>query len=166
MAQVTLKGSPVATSGDLPHVGAQAPDFKLTKKDLSEASLADYKGKRVILNIFPSLDTSTCAASVRQFNKRASDLDNTVVLCISADLPFAQNRFCGAEGISNVETLSNFRDGDAFAKAYGVLMEDGPLRGLDARSVVVIDESGKVIYNQLVNEIVDEPDYDAAIAVL
>lgn len=166
MAQVTLKGSPFHTSGELPPVGSQAPDFRLVKKDLSEVSLADYKGKKVILNIFPSIDTSTCAASVRQFNAKAASLENTQVLCISADLPFAQARFCGAEGISNVETLSSFRDQDAFAKSYGVLMTDGPLKGLDARSVVVIDEDGKVVYNELVNEIVDEPDYQSALNAL
>lgn len=165
MTKVTLKGNPVNTSGSLPETGSTARDFTLVKTDLSEGSLADYKGKKVILNIFPSIDTGTCAKSVRKFNEKASGLGNTVVLCISKDLPFAQSRFCGAEGIENVIMLSNFRDSD-FARAYGIELEDGPLKGLNARSVVVIDESGKVIYTQLVNEIVDEPDYASALKAL
>ncbi|MAE87378.1 MAG: lipid hydroperoxide peroxidase [Flammeovirgaceae bacterium] len=165
MGQVTLKGNPVSTSGDLPGTGAQAPSFTLVKNDLSEVSLADYKGKKVVLNIFPSIDTGTCAASVRHFNEDASKLDNTVVLCISKDLPFAQARFCGAEGIDKVETLSAFRSDD-FAKDYGIEMTSGPLKSLTARSVVVLDEEGKVTYTQLVDEIVDEPDYDSALKAL
>lgn len=165
MAQVTLKGNAVSTSGDLPSTGSAAPDFKLVKTDLSEVSLSDFKGKKVVLNIFPSIDTGTCATSVREFNKKASELDNTVVLCISKDLPFAQARFCGAEGIDKVETLSAFRS-DTFAKDYGIEMTDGPLKGLTARSVVVLDAEGKVTYTQLVSEIVDEPDYEGALKAL
>lgn len=165
MAQVTLKGNPVQTSGSLPAVGSVAPDFTLVKSDLSEVSLANYKGKKVILNIFPSIDTGTCATSVRSFNKEAAGLENTVVLCISKDLPFAQARFCGAEGIDSVITLSAFRDTD-FAASYGVDMVDGPLKGLTARSVVVVDEAGKVAYTQLVSEIVNEPDYASALKAL
>ncbi|WP_421870276.1 thiol peroxidase [Marinoscillum sp.] len=165
MAQVTLKGNAVSTSGDLPSSGSAAPDFKLVKTDLSEVSLSDFKGKKVVLNIFPSIDTGTCATSVREFNKKASELDNTVVLCISKDLPFAQARFCGAEGIDKVETLSAFRS-DTFAKDYGIEMTDGPLKGLTARSVVVLDADGKVTYTQLVSEIVDEPDYEGALKAL
>jgi len=165
MSQVTLKGNPVNTVGTLPAKGVEAPNFTLVKSDLSEVSLSDYKGTRVILNIFPSIDTGTCATSVRQFNQKASDLDNTVVLCISKDLPFAHNRFCGAEGIKNVVSLSAFRD-SSFEKAYGVGMVDGPLKGLVARSVVVVDEEGKVAYTQLVGEIVDEPDYESALKAL
>lgn len=165
MAQVTLKGNPVHTIGELPEKGTQASDFKLVKTDLSEVSLDDFNGKQVILNIFPSVDTGTCATSVRKFNEKAAKLDNTVVLCISKDLPFAHARFCGAEGIESVESLSAFRNED-FAKAYGIGLTDGPLKGLLARSVVVLDEGGKVKYSQLVPEIVDEPDYDSALAAL
>ncbi len=165
MAQITLKGNAINTVGDLPKNGAKAADFKLVKTDLSEAGLSDFKGKKVILNIFPSVDTGTCATSVRKFNEKASSLDNTVVLCISADLPFAQGRFCGAEGIENVEMLSTFRN-DSFAKDYGVLIVDGPLKGVNARSIVVVGEDGNVKYSELVPETVDEPNYDAAIAAL
>lgn len=165
MATITLKGNAVHTSGDLPVVGSQAPDFKLVKNDLSESSLSDYKGSKVILNIFPSIDTGTCAASVRQFNKEAAELDNTKVLCISRDLPFAQARFCGAEGIANVVNLSDFRTG-SFGKDYGLQIVDGPLNGLLSRSVVILDESGKVIYTEQVPEIVDEPNYKAALEAL
>ncbi|MCB0486160.1 MAG: thiol peroxidase [Flavobacteriaceae bacterium] len=165
MATITLKGNAVHTSGDLPAVGSQAPDFKLVKNDLSESSLSEYKGSKVILNIFPSIDTGTCAASVRQFNKEAAELDNTKVLCISRDLPFAQARFCGAEGIANVINLSDFRTG-SFGKDYGLQIVDGPLNGLLSRSVVVLDESGKVIYTEQVPEIVDEPNYKAALEAL
>lgn len=165
MGQVTLKGNPVSTSGSLPSSGEAAPSFSLVKPDLSETSLSDYKGKKVVLNIFPSIDTGTCAASVRHFNQKAAELDNTVVLCISKDLPFAQARFCGAEGIDKVETLSAFRS-DAFAQNYGIEMTDGPLKGLIARSVVVIDESGTVKYTELVKEIVDEPNYEEALKAL
>ena len=159
MAKITLKGNPINTFGELPAVGTQAPDFKLVANDLSEKTLADYKGRKVVLNIFPSLDTPTCAASVRRFNAEASKLENTVVLCISKDLPFAQARFCGAEGLDKVHTLSDFRGG-AFGKDYGVEITDGPLAFLESRAVVVLDENGKVTYTQQVPEIVDEPDYE------
>ena len=162
MANITFKGNPVHTTGELPGKGASAPDFTLVKGDLSEVKLSDYKGKHVVLNIFPSLDTGTCAASVRRFNKEAASLSNTVVLGISADLPFAAGRFCSAEGIENVVTLSTFRD-NTFGKDYGLLMSDGPLEGLLARAVVVVDPAGKVIYTKLVPEIAQEPDYHSAI---
>lgn len=165
MATTKLKGNEVHTSGELPQVGTQAANFELTKTDLSTTTLADYAGSRLILNIFPSIDTATCATSVRQFNAKAASLVNTKVLCISRDLPFAQKRFCGAEGIENVETASDFITG-AFGKNYGVELIDGPLRGLHARSVVVLDENGKVIYTELISEITEEPNYDAAIAAL
>lgn len=165
MAQITLKGNEINTNGNLPVVGEVAPSFSLVKSDLSEASLSSFEGKKVILNIFPSLDTGTCAASVRTFNKSAASLDNTVVLCISADLPFAHSRFCEAEGIENVTTLSSFRSQD-FATKYGINIVNGPLEGLCARSVVVIDEDGKVKYTELVSETVDEPDYEAALSIL
>lgn len=165
MAQVTLQGHPVQTNGDMPAIGSQAVGFSLVKTDLSLASLADFSGKKVILNIFPSVDTGTCATSVRKFNAHAGSMDNTVVLCISQDLPFAHARFCGAEGIENVVSLSAFRSDD-FAKNYGVEMIDGPLQGLTARSVVIINEQGEVVYTELVPEIVDEPNYDAALAAL
>ncbi|MSP18686.1 MAG: thiol peroxidase [Bdellovibrionales bacterium] len=164
MSQVTLKGNPFNTYGQLPKVGSLAPDFKLTKLDLSEANLATYAGKRKVLNIFPSVDTPTCATSVRKFNEQASALKNTVVLCISADLPFAQKRFCGAENISNVESLSTFRS--HFGKDYQLEMTDSPLRGLCSRAVVVLDENNKVIHTEQVSEIANEPNYDAVIAVL
>lgn len=163
MAKITFKDNPVNTVGELPAVGAVAPNFMLVKADLSELSLSDLKGKNVILNIFPSIDTGVCATSVRKFNKEASALNNTTVLCISADLPFASGRFCGAEGLEEVVTLSTFRDNNAFANAYGVLMADGPLKGLLARSVVVVNSEGKVVYNELVPEIAQEPDYNSAI---
>ena len=159
MATVTFKGTPVKVSGELPAVGTQAPDFKLVGSGLNEISLADFKGKRVVLNIFPSLDTGVCATSVRKFNEWNSKQENTVVLCISKDLPFAHGRFCGAEGLENVVTGSDFRYNN-FATDYGVLMQDGPLAGLMARSVVAIDENGVVTYNQLVPEIVEEPGYE------
>ncbi len=165
MAQITLKGNPINTSGNLPKTDNQAPDFQLTGQDLQPKKLSDFLGKRIVLNIFPSIDTGTCAASVRQFNKKAATLDNTVVLCISNDLPFAQSRFCGAEGIENVVTLSGFRNPE-FATDYGVLLVDGPLAGLLARSVVVIDEKGQVLHTELVSETADEPNYEAAIQVL
>lgn len=165
MAKVTLEGNPFQTNGELPQVGTLAPDFKGVKGDLSEVKLSDYKGKKVVLNIFPSLDTGVCAASVRRFNKEASDLDNTVVLCISKDLPFAQTRFCTTEGLKNVVPLSQFRC-DCFEKGYGVLLTEGPLKGLLARAVVVVNEEGRVVYTQLVDEIRNEPDYDKAIAAL
>ena len=151
--------------GILPTNGSKAPDFQLTKNDLSSASLSDYSGKKVVLNVFPSIDTGTCAQSVRQFNEEAAELDNTVVLCISKDLPFAQARFCGAEGIENVEMLSDFRDGN-FGKAYSLAFSDGPLMPLHSRAVVVLDESGTIIYSEQVPEIVDEPNYKAALEAL
>jgi len=165
MAEITLKGNKINTIGNLPAVGTQLPDFKLVKNDLSIARLADYAGKRLVLNIFPSLDTGTCASSVRYFNQEASSLENTVVLCISKDLPFAQARFCGAEGLTNVETLSDFRNGK-FGKDYQVEIVDGPLANLESRAVIVADETGKIIYTQQVPEIVDEPDYAPVLAAL
>ncbi len=163
MAQVTLKGNPIHTNGDLPQVGAKAPDFKLTTGDLKDVTLADFRGKRKILNIVPSLDTAVCATSTRKFNQTGGKLPNTVVLVVSADLPFAAKRFCTTEGLQNVVTLSLIR-GKHFAKDYGVLLQDGPLAGLTARAVVVLDENDKVIHRQFVPEIGQEPDYDAALA--
>lgn len=165
METVTFKGNPVELSGKFPTVGAQAPEFTGVKGDLSVACLSDFKGKRVILNIFPSLDTGVCAASVRRFNKESSSLENTAVLCLSNDLPFAQSRFCTTEGLEGVVPLSTFRSKD-FDEKYGLRMESGPLQGLLARAVVIIDESGKIIYTELVPEITQEPDYAAALAVL
>ena len=165
MATVTLKGNELHTLGNLPSTGSKAPDFQLTKNDLSLATLADFKGKKLVLNIFPSVDTGTCAQSVREFNKKAAGLGDTVVLCISKDLPFAQARFCGAEGIENVVMLSDFRDGN-FGKAYQVAFTNGPLQPLLSRSVVVIGEDGTVAYAQQVAETVDEPDYSAALEAL
>ena len=165
MAQVTLRGNPVQVEGELPKTGTQAPDFTLTAGDLSDATLATFAGKRKVLNIFPSVDTPTCATSVRTFNAQANELANTVVLCISADLPFAQARFCGSEGLENVKNLSDFRDSD-FAVDYGVSIADGPLRGLTARAVVVLDENDNVLHSELVSEIGQEPNYEAALAVL
>jgi len=165
MASVTLKGNTINTLGTLPSTGSKAPEFQLTKNDLSTVSLSDYQGSRVVLNIFPSVDTGTCAQSVRQFNQEAAELDNTIVLCISKDLPFAQARFCGAEGIDNVEMLSDFRDGN-FGKAYNLEFTDGPLAPLHSRAVVVVDENGKVIHTEQVPEIVDEPNYKAALEAL
>jgi thiol peroxidase len=165
MAQVTLKGNPIHTNGELPALGAKAPDLKLTGGDLKDVSLADYKGKRKILNIVPSLDTAVCATSTRRFNESAGKLPNTVVLVISADLPFAAKRFCTTEGLQSVVPLSLMRDKN-FAKDYGVLLQDGPLAGLCARAVVVLDENDKVVHRQLVPEIGQEPDYDAALAAV
>ena len=165
MATVTLKGNEIHTLGNLPSSGSEAPNFILTKNDLSSATLSDYKGQKVVLNIFPSVDTGTCAQSVRQFNQEAAELENTKVLCISKDLPFAQARFCGAEGIDKVETLSDFRDGN-FGKAYNVEFTDGPLQGLLSRAVVVLDENGTITYAEQVAEIVDEPNYKAALEAL
>jgi thiol peroxidase len=164
MAQTALGGNPVNTIGDLPSVGSATPAFTVTKADLSDITPADLAGQRVVINIFPSLDTATCATTVRKFNELASGLDNTTVLCVSADLPFAQARFCGAEGLSNVTTGSTFRSD--FGTAYGVKMIDGKLAGLMARSVVVLDENGTVVHSQLVPEVAQEPDYDAAVASL
>lgn len=165
MATITLKGNAIQTSGDLPAKGTKAPNFELVKTDLSKATLKDFEGTRLILNIFPSLDTGTCAASVRRFNKEAAELDNTKVLCISRDLPFAQARFCGAEGLNNVITLSDFAT-QQFGKDYNVEITSGPLAYLLSRAVVVLDENHRVIYTQQVPEIVDEPDYQQALAAL
>ena len=165
MASVTLKGDTIHTLGNLPATGSKAPDFTLTKSDLSSATLSDYKGKKVVLNIFPSIDTGTCAQSVRQFNEEAAELTNTTVLCISKDLPFAQARFCGAEGIDNVEMLSDFKDGN-FGKAYQLEFTNGPLAPLHSRAVVVLDENGTVLYTEQVPEIVDEPNYKGALEAL
>lgn len=164
MAKITLKGNEINTSGNLPEVGTEAKNFELVANDLSVKTLNDYKGTKLVLNIFPSLDTPTCAASVRKFNEVASSLENTKVLCISKDLPFAQARFCGAEGLDNVETLSDFRG--TFADDYGLKIIDGPLAGLCSRAVVVIDENGKITYTQQVPEIVDEPNYDEVLKAL
>jgi len=165
MVQFKLKGNTFNTTGNLPAVGTAAPDFSLTKTDLSEITLKDLKGKRVVLNIFPSLDTAVCAASVRRFNAEASKLDNTVVLCASMDLPFAHARFCTTEGLNDVVSVSDFRTG-AFGRAYGIRIADGPLAGLLARSVVIIDPDGKVTYTQLVPETTEEPNYDDVLAAL
>ncbi len=165
MATITLKGNAINTSGSLPAVGSDLPAFKLVKSDLSEASAADFAGKKLVLNIFPSLDTGICAASVRRFNQDAAALGDTVVLCISADLPFAHSRFCVAEGIENVVSLSTFRSPE-FAAAYGLGIVDGPLKGLLSRAVIVADASGKVLYTEQVPEIVQEPDYEKALAAL
>ncbi|TLP79791.1 thiol peroxidase [Maribacter sp. ACAM166] len=165
MASITLKGSAVHTVGSLPASGEKAPDFQLTKNDLSTVKLSDYEGSRVVLNIFPSVDTGTCAQSVRQFNQEAAELDNTIVLCVSKDLPFAQARFCGAEGIENVEMLSDFKDGN-FGKSYHVDFSDGPLAPLHSRAVVVVDEKGTILYTEQVTEITEEPNYKAALEAL
>ncbi len=165
MSTITFKGASVSTNGRLPEPGTPAPDFRLVKTDLSELSLSELRGKRVVLNIFPSADTGVCAMSVRKFNQDAASLAETVVLAISKDLPFAQARFCTTEGIERVIPLSAFRD-TGFENAYGVLMTDGPLRGLFSRAVVVIDEVGKVLYTEQVPEIAQEPDYAAALAAL
>lgn len=165
MASVTLQGKEIHTSGELPAVGSRAPDFHLVDGKLGDVHLADYSGRRKLLNIVPSLDTPTCATSTKKFNDYASNHPDAVMLVISADLPFAMGRFCGAEGIDNVVPLSMMRS-RAFAKDYGVLITDGPLAGITARAVVVLDENDKVVYTQLVPEIGDEPDYDAALAAL
>lgn len=164
MAKVTLKGNPFNTSGELPAAGKQAPAFTLVKTDLSEIKNSELQGKRVVLNIFPSVDTPTCATSVRTFNQKASELDNTVVVCVSQDLPFALARFCGAEGLDKVIPASAFRS--SFASDYGVKLVDGPLSGLTARAVVVLDADGKVLHNELVSEVAHEPNYDAALKAL
>lgn len=165
MSQVLFKGITVNTVGSLPAVGTKSPDFSLTATDLSQKSLSDFEGKKIVLNIFPSIDTGTCAMSVRTFNQKVSSMADTVVLCISKDLPFAQGRFCAAEGIDNVVTLSEYKD-NSFSEAYGVRFSDGPLQGLLSRAVVVLDESGKVLYTEQVAETTNEPDYQAAIAAL
>jgi len=165
MAQVTRRGNPVQIKGELPQVGSTAPAFTLVGGDLADVTLETFAGKRKVLNIFPSVDTPTCATSVRKFNAQANDLTNAVVLCISADLPFAQARFCGAEGLENVKNLSTMR-GAEFMETYGVAIVDGPMAGLTTRAVVVLDEDNKVLHSELVPEIGQEPDYDAALAVL
>lgn len=162
MADITLGGNPIHTSGELPKVGSKAPDFKLTAADLKDLSLADFRGKRKVLNIVPSLDTPVCATSTRRFNEAAAKLANTVVLVVSADLPFASKRFCATEGLTNVTTLSTLRS--SFARDYGIALVDGPLAGVTGRAVVVLDENDNVIHSQLVPEIKQEPDYDAALA--
>lgn len=162
MATITLKGNTIHTSGNLPKVGEKAPNFSLTTTDLGVKTLADFSGKKLILNIFPSIDTGTCAASVRNFNKEAAALQNTKVLCISRDLPFAQARFCGAEGIENVVNLSDFATG-SFGKDYGLEIIDGPLAHLHSRAIVILDEKGIVTYTEQVAEIVDEPNYKNAL---
>lgn len=164
MATITLKGNSIHTSGELPKVGSALPDWKLTKADLADVRAKEYAGKRKILNIFPSVDTAVCAMSVRKFNEKAAALKNAVVLCISADLPFAQKRFCGAEGLANVETLSTFRS--PFARELGLEIADGPLAGLCSRAVIVTDENDKVLYTEQVAEIASEPNYDKALATL
>lgn len=165
MATVTLKGHQINTSGNLPKVGEKAPDFKLTNTELQTITLADFKGQKLVLNIFPSVDTGTCAQSVRTFNKEASHLNNTKVLCISRDLPFAQARFCGAEGLENVVNLSDYKDGN-FGKTYGLDFTDGPLESLLSRSIVVINENGVITHTEQVSETVDEPNYKAALDAL
>jgi thiol peroxidase len=165
MANITLKGNPIHTSGNLPSIGTKIPDLKLTAADLSEYNLSSVTGKKAVLNIFPSIDTSVCAASVRKFNAEASSLENTVVLCISADLPFAQSRFCGAEGLKNVVNLSVFRNPE-FGEKLGITITDGGLRGLLSRCIIVLDAAGKVVYTEQVPEIAQEPDYSRALAAV
>lgn len=166
MAKITLGGNETNTIGNLPAVGSDAPDFLLVKRDMSEVSLASYHGQKVILNIYPSIDTGVCAMSTSKFNKEASQLENTRIVCISRDLPFALNRYCEAEGISNLDNLTNFRDNGAFGKDYGVEIVDGAFKGLNARAVVVVDENGKVTYTELVPEVGQEPNYEKALASL
>ncbi len=166
MAKITLGGAPASTVGDLPKVGSDAPDFLLTTPDMKTISLDDVKGKKVVLNIFPSVDTGVCASSVREFNQHASKLENTSVICVSMDLPFAQARFCGAEGIENVTMGSGFKDGGNFGKAYGVEITESAFTGLYARAIVVLDESGKVTYTELVPEVGQAPNYEAALAAV
>lgn len=165
MANITLKGNAIHTIGSLPEIGTKAANFSLKTVNLETKSLADFLGKKIILNIFPSIDTGTCAASVREFNKRAAQLENTVVLCVSKDLPFAQARFCGAEGIANVEMLSDFTTGN-FGKTYELDITDGPLAYLHSRAVIIIDEKGTIAYAEQVSEIADEPNYEAALKVI
>jgi thioredoxin-dependent peroxiredoxin len=165
MARITLKGKPITTCGTLPVKGSKAPDFTLTKADLSDVSLSSLAGKKIVLNIFPSIDTSVCAMSVRRFNAEAGKLENTLVLCISADLPFATTRFCGTEGLRNVVTLSTFRHPE-FGDVYGVRIVDGTMAGLMSRAIVVIDEKGSVVYTEQVPEIAQEPNYAAALKAI
>lgn len=163
MATITLEGNPIHTAGELPAKGKQAPDFCLTNKDMGDTRLADFAGKKIIMNVFVSIDTGICADSTRRFNEEVSKMDNTVALCISADLPFALARYCGAEGLDNVITLSAFRSPE-FGKSYGLGITDGPIRGLMSRAIIIIDESGKVIYTQQVPEIAQDPDFEDALA--
>ncbi len=165
MAKITIGGNPISTCGELPEVGQQAPDFIFTKTDLSDISLKDIAGKKAVLNIFPSIDTPICAMSVRKFNAEINKFENAVVLCISADLPFAHERFCGAEGLENVISVSELRNRD-FGENYGLRITDGPIAGLLARAVIILDETGKVVYTQLVPEIKQEPDYEKALELL
>ena len=165
MAEITLGGNPVHTEGTVPEPGASAPDFTLTGGDLGPITKADFAGQNLVLNIFPSVDTPTCANSVRQFNERAAGMENTTVLCVSADLPFAQGRFCGAEGLENVKTASTFKNPE-FLETYGVAMADGKLQGLAARAVVVVNGDGEVVHSELVSEIASEPNYDAALGAI
>ena len=165
MSQVTFKGTPIQTAADLPEIGSSAPDFTVVKTDLSSISLSELKGRKVVLNIFPSIDTPVCAASVRRFNEEAAKLGNTTVLCISRDLPFAHKRFCSAEGIDNVIAGSEYRD-SSFSDAYGILIQDGPLAGLFSRAIVIISEQGTVVYTEQVPEIGQEPDYGRALAAI
>lgn len=165
MAQITFKGNPVNTISELPKIGSHAPDFVLTRTDLSDMSMNDLKGKKVVMNIFPSVDTPVCAASVRRFNKEAASIENVVVLCISLDLPFALGRFCGAEGLDDVVPVSELR-GREFGNLYGVRISDGPLAGLLARAVVILNETGNVVYTELVPEIAEEPDYEKALSAV
>jgi thiol peroxidase len=165
MATITLGGNPIHTNGELPQIGSKALAFTLVKTDLGNASLADFTGSRIVLNIFPSIDTGTCATSVRKFNEKASGLTNTKVICISRELPFAQKRFCGAEGLENVINLSDFKEG-SFGKNYGLEITDGPLAGLHSRVIIVIDENGSILYTEQVSEIANEPNYEAVLSVL
>jgi len=165
MTKITLKGHPINTIGALPLVGEKAPDFHLVKTDLSRAKLADFIGKRMVLNIFPSIDTGTCANSVRKFNELAAAMEDTLVLCISRDLPFAQKRFCAAEGLEKVIPLSDYENG-SFGKSYGLTMEDGPLAHLLSRAIIIIDQEGRVRYTQQVSELSEVPDYQAALEAL
>jgi thiol peroxidase len=165
MATITFKGTPTTTCGALPTVGSKVPSFVLTKSDLTDTTMDSFKGKRIVFNIFPSIDTGICALSVKRFNKEASSLKNVVVLCISMDLPFAQSRFCGAEGLNDVITLSAYRSG-TFGKDFGLTITDGPLKGLLSRAVVITDDKGIVTYTEQVPEIAQEPDYESAIKIL
>ncbi|MBC6401889.1 MAG: thiol peroxidase [Ekhidna sp.] len=166
MAKITLGGDEINTIGELPVAGSDAPDFLLVSKDMKEVTLANYHGQKVILNIYPSIDTGVCAMSTVRFNSEASHLENTRIVCVSGDLPFALTRYCQAEGIENLDNLSNFRDGGNFGKRYGVEIIDGGFKGLNARAVVVIDEEGKVKYTELVPEVGQEPNYEAALSAL
>jgi thiol peroxidase len=165
MAQITFKGNPIHTSGELPKVGTMALDFRLTRTDLADISLADFRGRQIVMNIFPSLDTPVCATSVRKFNEQAGKLENTVVLCISRDLPFAHKRFCAAEGLANVVSASEYKD-FSFSDRYGMRIVDGPLAGLFSHVIAVLDPTGKVLYTEQVPEIAQEPDYAAALKAI